>query len=163
MAENKTIRKLNLVTDTVSGSQGSVFAEIQGKRFVLASLTKFKAKFKVNTIKKGVLGMGAKQAKPGGWEGTWEASFYYNQSTLRELARLYAETGVLPVLNIQVVNEDPTSVKSIGRQSVTFIDCIAEDITLAIIDVEAEILEEDTSGTFNNFRYNEKFNDFPTA
>lgn len=159
----QTIRKLNLVTDTVAGSQGSVFAEIQGQRFILASLTKFKAKFKVNTTKKGVLGLGAKQSKPGGWEGTWEASFYYNQSTLRELARIYSETGVLPTLNIQVINEDPTSLKSIGRQSVTFIDCIAEEITLAMIDVEAEILEEDTSGTFNDFRYNEKFKDFPTA
>lgn len=163
MADRQTIRKLNLITDTVAGSKGSVFAEIQGQRFVLASLTKFKAKFKVNTIKKGVLGEGGKQSKPGGWEGTWEASFYYNQSTLRELARIYAETGALPTLNIQVINEDPTSLKSIGRQSVTFTDCIAEEITLAMIDVEAEILEEDTSGTFNGFRYNEKFRDFPTA
>lgn len=163
MTDSKTIRPLNLNTDTVSGSKGSVFAEIQGKRYMLASLSKFKAKFKVNTIKKGVLGLGGKQSKAGGWEGTWEASFYYNQSTLRELAKTYAETGVLPTLNIQVVNEDPTSLASIGRQSVTFIDCIAEDITLAMIDVEAEILEEDVSGTFNDFRYNDKFKDFPTA
>lgn len=160
---DKTIRKLNLTTETVAGSQGSVFAEVNGRRYVLASLSKFKASFKVNTIKKGVLGISGKQSRAAGWEGTWDATFYYNQSTLRELAAQYAETGVLPTFSIQVINEDPTSVKTIGRQSVTFLDCIAEEITLAMIDVESEILEEDTSGTFNGFNFNDKFNDFPTA
>lgn len=163
METKKPIKTLNLTRETVSGSSGAVYAEIDGRRYVLASLTKFSAKFKVNITKKGVLGEGAKQSRPGGWEGTWDASLYYNQSTLRELAVIYAETGILPTFNIQVINEDPSSVKSIGRQSVTFIDCIAEEIVLSKIDVESEMLEEDVSGTFNGFRYNDKFNNMPTA
>ena len=159
---DKTIRKLNLTNESVSGSLGSVFAEVNGKRYVLASLSKFKAKFKTNTTKKGVLGISGKQSRSSGWEGTWEATFYYNQSTFRELARVYAQEGIMPTFAIQVINEDPSSVKIIGRQSVTFKDCIIEELVLAAIDVEAEILEE-VSGTFNDFEYNDKFIDFPSA
>ena len=160
---DKTIRKLNLTNETVSGSLGSVFAGLNGRRYTLASLSKFKAKFKTNTTKKGVLGLSGKQSRPTGWEGTWEATFYYNQSTFRELARAYAEEGVMPTFSIQVINEDPSSLKTIGRQSVTFKDCVIEEMVLAAIDVEAEILDEEVSGTFNDFEYNDKFVDFPTA
>ena len=145
---DKTIRKLNLTNESVSGSLGSVFAEVNGKRYVLASLSKFKAKFKTNTTKKGVLGISGKQSRSSGWEGTWEATFYYNQSTFRELARVYAQEGIMPTFAIQVINEDPSSVKIIGRQSVTFKDCIIEELVLAAIDVEAEILDEEVSSTF---------------
>lgn len=162
MATNE-VRRMKLPVESVAGSQGSVFAEIGNSRYTLASLTKFKATFKTTTTKKGVLGLPAKQSRSTGWEGTWEASFYYNQSTLRKIAKEYAETGVFPTINIQVINEDPASMTAIGRQSVTFMDCIPEEILLAIIDVEAEILEEDTSGTFNDFIYNESFKDFPNA
>ena len=160
---DKTRRKLNLTNESVSGSLGSVFAEVNGKRYVLASLSKFKAKFKTNTTKKGVLGISGKQSRSSGWEGTWEATFYYNQSTFRELARVYAQEGIMPTFAIQVINEDPSSVKIIGRQSVTFKDCIIEELVLAAIDVEAEILDEEVSGTFNDFEYNDKFIDFPSA
>ena len=160
---DKTIRKLNLTNESVAGSLGSVFAEVNGKRYVLASLSKFKAKFKTNTTKKGVLGISGKQSRSSGWEGTWEATFYYNQSTFREVARVYAQEGIMPTFAIQVINEDPSSVKIIGRQSVTFKDCIIEELVLAAIDVEAEILDEEVSGTFNDFEYNDKFIDFPSA
>ena len=69
----------------------------------------------------------------------------------------------MPTFSIQVINEDPSSVKTIGRQSVTFKDCVIEEMILALIDVEAEVLEEDISGTFNGFEFNDKFVDFPTA
>lgn len=161
MADN--VKKLNFLNETVSGSQGSVFAEIEGKRYVLASISKFKATFKTNIAKGGVLGLSGKQNKPAGWEGEWEATFYYNQTTFRELAQRYAETGMFPTFNVQVINEDPMSVAKIGRQSITFIDCIAEEITMAMIDVDAESLDEDVSGTFNDFKINDKFKDFPTA
>lgn len=161
MADN--VKKLNFLNETVSGSQGSVFAEIEGKRYVLASISKFKATFKTNIAKGGVLGLSGKQNKPAGWEGEWEATFYYNQTTFRELAQRYAETGMFPTFNVQVINEDPMSVAKIGRQSMTFIDCIAEEITMAMIDVDAESLDEDVSGTFNDFKINDKFKDFPTA
>lgn len=161
MANN--VKKFNLISEGVNGAEGTVFAEINGQRYVLASLKKFKAEFKINNIKKGVLGMSVKQTRPSGWEGTWEASFYYNQSTFRMLAVRYAEEGILPTFNIQVINEDPTSVATIGRQSVTFLDCICESITMALIDVDSEVLEEDVSGTFNGVRYSDTFKDFTTA
>lgn len=157
------IKRLNILNETVDGAKGSAFAEIDGRRFVLANVTKMKFKMKVNSSKHGVLGLTGKQNKPAGWEGTWEATMYYNQSTLRELARKYNEDGILPTINIQVVNEDPASIAKIGRQSVTFIDCIAEEFTLAALDVETDALEEDVSGTFNDFRFNDKFTDLPTA
>lgn len=161
MAENA--KKLNFINETVAGSQGCVFAEINDRRYVLASLSKFKATFKTNVSKGGVLGLSGKQNKPAGWEGEWEATFYYNQSTFRELAQQYAENGIFPTFNIQVINEDPMSVAKIGRQSITFIDCIAEEITMAMIDVDADSLDEDVSGTFNDFKINDKFKDFPNA
>ncbi|WAW15456.1 phage tail tube protein [Peptostreptococcus equinus] len=157
------IKTLNLTNETVAGSQGAVFCEIGSRRYVMANLTKFKAKFKVNITKKGVLGKSGKQAKPGGWEGSWEATVYYNQSTMRALAEEYKNTGVLPPFNIQTINEDQSSVKTIGRQSVIFKDCISEEMIISMLDVDAEILEEDLSGTFNDFDFPEKFKDLPSA
>lgn len=159
----KGVKTLRLANETVSGSQGAMFAEYNGRRFVLASVSKFKAKFKANTSKKGVLGLSAKQSRPAGWEGSWEATLYYNQSTFRAIAEIYKDTGVMPTLSIQVINEDLSSIKTIGRQSVTFLDCFMEETILAAIDVDAEVLEEDVSGTFNDFEFAEKFKDFPTA
>ncbi len=163
MADKQPIRKLNLATETVQGSQGSAFIEIDNRRYVLGNLTKFKASFKTNTIKKGVLGEAGKKVRSGGWEGTWDASLYYNQTTLRELAIIYARDGYMPPVNIQIINEDPASAKTIGRQSVIFKECVPEEMIIAMLDVDAEVLEEDISGTFNDVEFSEKFVALPNA
>ncbi|WP_101773998.1 phage tail tube protein [Peptostreptococcus faecalis] len=157
------IKKMNQVTEAVAGSQGQAFVEIEGRRYVMASLKKFEAKFKTEIEKLGILGKSGKQPRPAGWEGTWEATLYYNQSTLRKLALQYANTGMLPSFTIQIVNDDPMSSSTIGRKSYTFLDCFFEEMTMAMLDVDSAALEEEISGSFGGIKDNEDHKDMTTA
>lgn len=89
----------------------------------------FESKWDV-TIKEvpvlGKVGMGHKAA---GGKGSWSGKAHYNQSVLREMANHYQKTGEMPYFEIQVLNEDPTSV--VGRQTIVHHGCLCDTFSLA--------------------------------
>ena len=68
----------------------------------------------------------------------------------------YKKTGELIPFDIQVTNEDPSS--RAGRQTITHTGCLIDELTLAKYAAGDEILDEDISGTFDDWDMPEEFN-----
>jgi len=145
--------------DAVYGSLASCYATINNRRLNFMNLTEFESKWEVTIVDVPILGKVGMGHKAAGGKGTWSGSAHYNQSFMREIANEYQRTGVLPYFEIQVTNEDPTSV--VGRQTITHNDCLFDSVVLSKFQAGEDILSEDLSGTFDSWDMPEKFNELP--
>ena len=143
--------------DAVSGSLAECFITIGDNRYNFMNLIDFEAKWNVNIVEVPILGRVSKGHKAVGGNGEWSGTAHFNQSRLRELLLQYKRQGEMLYFDIQVTNEDPTS--RIGRQTVILKDCLMEGGILAKFDADAEYLDEEISGTFEDWDMPEKFSD----
>lgn len=141
--------------DAISGSMAELYVTIKGNRYNLAQAIKFEVNFEKNKTEVPILGRTGKGNKSTGWAGSGSLTLHYNTSIFRELAYLYKETGEDIYFEMQCTNEDPTS--SVGRQTITFIDCNFDSLVLAMFDADADYLEEDVDFTFDDFEMPERF------
>lgn len=141
--------------DSVSGSLAECYITIDDERYNFMQLFNFEANCKVNISEVPILGRTMKGHKATYCSGDWKGSAHYNQSVLRKMWLKYKKTGKMPYFDIQVTNEDPTS--SVGRQTVILKECLSEGGVLAKYDADAEVLDEDLSGTFDDFEMPETF------
>ncbi|GAA0230007.1 phage tail tube protein [Metaclostridioides mangenotii] len=144
-----------IVQDMLAGSQGECYVDIEGNRYHFASIINLQFNFEKTKVKKRVLGRTGAVNKSTGWEGAAEGTIYYNTSVLRMLMYRYKETGEDIYFTTTVSNEDTTSRR--GRQTFIAKDCNTDGGILAMLDVDAEVLEEDISMTFDDFEYPEQF------
>lgn len=145
--------------NAISGSMAKCFANIDNRRINFMMAIKLEAIMEKTKVEVPILGRTGKGNKSTGWKGKGSGTFHFNSSILRELAAKYAETGEDFYFDIQVVNEDPTSV--VGKQTVLLIDCNIDKVVLAKFDADAEYLEEDFDFTYENWKLVEKFKDMP--
>ncbi|MDF2881575.1 MAG: phage tail tube protein [Clostridiaceae bacterium] len=141
--------------DAISGSLAECYITIDGTRYQFMQITKFKAEIKKNKVKVALLGQTGKGNKSSSWEGTFTGTAYYNQSILRRMLLAYKNSGVDSYFTAQVTNEDPAS--SVGSQTTILKKCNLDGGTIAFLDATADSLEEDISGTFDDFDMPEEF------
>jgi len=145
--------------DALSAKLAECFITIDGRRFNFMQMINMEAKFdKVKTAIP-VLGKTGKAHKGNGWEGTFSGTAHYNQSIMREMLIRYKDTGEDTYFEMQITNEDPTS--AAGRQTLVFFDCNLDGGILAKFDANGEYLDENISGTFEDFKMPEKFDPIP--
>lgn len=141
--------------DTISAALAECFITIEGNRYNFMQMIDFEGKFEKTKTTVPILGKTGKGNKATGWEGTFSGTMHYNQSIMRQLMLRYKDTGEDVYFEIQITNEDPTS--SAGRQTVTFIDCNIDGGILAKFDADADYLDEEIEGTFEDFEMPETF------
>ena len=141
--------------DAIFGGLAECYVTINGRRYNFMSMTDFESKWAVNVAEVPILGKVGMGHKAAGGSGPWSGTAHYNQSVFREIANTYQKTGVMPYFEIQASNEDPTS--AVGRQTIIHRGCLCEEFTLAKFESGEEILEEDLSGTFEEWDMPEKF------
>lgn len=142
--------------DAVAGSQASAYITMaDGNRYCFMQLYSFESSMEINVAEVPILGKSGKGNKPTGWTGTWSGTAHYNQSIFRKMLLEYKRTGYLPAFDIQICNEDPTS--SIGRQIIILKGCLTKGGTLAKFDADAETLDEEIEGTFDDWEMPEAF------
>ena len=90
-------------------------------------------------------------------DGTFSGPAHYVTSVMCELLARFKNTAVDTYFEIQITNEDPTS--ATGRQTVIFYDCNMDGGILSKFDADGEFLDEDVSGTFEDFSIPETFTD----
>lgn len=144
-----------LAGDAISGALARCYITIDGDRYNFMQLIKFESKMEKKIAEVPILGKPGKGHKPAGWSGTWSGTAHYNQSVFRKMLLRYKETGEDPPFEIQVTNEDADS--SIGRQTVVLTGCLTEGGILAKFDASAEYLDEEITGTFDDFDLPETF------
>ncbi len=141
--------------DAVYGSLAECFITIKGRRYNFMSLTDFESKWEVNITEVPILGKVGMGHKAAGGKGTWSGTAHYNQSVFRDMANNYQKTGEMPYFEIQVSNEDPTS--AAGRQTIIHRGCLSDTFILAKFQAGEELLDEELSGTFEEWDMPEKF------
>lgn len=141
--------------DTISGSEGKATAVINGQVVDMFYIKSLEATMEKQKVEVKTLGKRATQHKTVGWAGAGNMTMYYVTSTFRELAIKYAKTGKDTNFNITVVNNDPGS--TVGKQTVVLYNCNIDSVTLALLDVEADSLEEDVEFTFDGMDMLDKF------
>lgn len=145
--------------DAISGSLAECFITIEENRYNFMQATNIEASINKTKAKVPILGKTGKGNKSTGWEGVGSATFHYNTSIFRELLYRYAKTGQDFYFDIQVTNEDPSSI--VGRQTVILKSCNIDGGILTKIDAEAEYLQEEFDFTFEDFEIPEKFSIVP--
>lgn len=141
--------------DTISASMAECFATVEGRRYNFMQAISLEAKITKTKSEVPILGKTGKGNKATGWKGTGSATFHYNTGVFRELLLRYKNTGEDVYFDMQITNEDPTS--SVGRQTVTLIDCNIDGGILAKFDANSEFLDENMDFTFEDFDIPEKF------
>lgn len=144
--------------DTLSAKLANCYMTIGERRYNAFNLISFEAKFKKLKQQVPILGKPGKGNKSTGWEGTFEAKLHYNSSVFRKMMEDFKNTGKDVYFEIVVTNDDPGS--DAGRQTAVFTGCNLDEGILAKFDADSDDpLDEDVSGTFEDFKYPETFKD----
>lgn len=148
------------VDDIMSGSAGKCNMKIDGSRYCLFNIRKFKGE--VDTIKKerGLLGVPKKVTYVAGWKGTWTATVDFNTSVFARLMQYYKDTGHFP--DMEITTENKNFRGSTGALIVMYREVTLDKAILSMFDVENQDgMEQDISGTFGDFEIPQGFNDMP--
>lgn len=143
------------VKDTVSSKMAECYVTIENNRYNFMQAINLTARMEKTKVQVPILGKTGKGNKATGWAGKGSAKFHYNTSIFRKLLKEYKSTGQDIYFDMQIINEDPTSLA--GRQSVILIDCNIDGGVLAKFDAEGEYLDEEMDFTFEDFKIVEEF------
>lgn len=142
--------------DTISGQEARAFLTVDGRNEELFYAKKIESKVEKTKTEVKTLGHRGTQNKATGWKGTGTLTVYYATSLFRELMLKYMKDGKDVYFDIAVTNEDPTS--NIGKQTIVLKNCNLDEVSMAMFDVDSEVLEEDMSFTFEDVDLLDKFN-----
>jgi len=141
--------------DTISGQEGRAYATIKGKVEEMFYVKTLEGVVEKNKTDVKTLGKRGTQHKANGWTGTGDMTIYYVTSLFRQLMLDYIKTGKDTYFDITIVNEDEGS--SIGKQTVILRGVNLDSVIMAKVDTESEVLEEDTSFTFEDVDMPDQF------
>ncbi|GAA0122253.1 phage tail tube protein [Clostridium faecium] len=142
--------------DTISGQEARAYITIEGRNEELFYAKKIESKVEKQKTEIKTLGKRGTQNKAAGWKGTGTLTVYYATSLFRDLMLRYMKDGVDTYFDLAVTNEDPTS--NIGKQTIVLKNCNLDEVSMAMFDVDSEVLEEDMSFTFEDVDMLDKFN-----
>ena len=138
--------------EPIDGREGSAYAIINGRRFLLMQLIDFEDTIQKTKTEIPRLGTTKTGNRSTGAKGTWTANLYYNTDIFRTIMLDYWKTGRDLYFDIQITNDDPNS--NAGRHK----DCNLDAVSMSKLNVKNTILEEQISGTFEDILMPEAFN-----
>ena len=137
-----------LERDALNGKSGKAFATIEGRNEELFGLKKFQSDAEFQEADFKVVGTTLVQTKTTGVKMTGTMTIYYGTPVFLEMLRTYLKTGRLPYFNIQVTNDDPST--TVGTQTVVFYNCKLSKVPIALLDADADFLEEEVGFSYTN-------------
>ena len=148
-----------LERDALNGKSGSAFMTINGQNIEMFNLKKFQsdAEFQESDFK--VVGTTLVQKKTTGVTLTGSMTIYYGSPHFLRLLQEYLKTGKLPYFTIQLTNDDPST--SVGSQTVVLYNVKLQKLPVAMLDANADWLEEEVSFSFTNIEVLNWFKDQP--
>lgn len=141
--------------DAVSGSLGKCYVTVDGNRYLLMNVLSVNAKVERTKKEVSVMGQTGKANKSVGWKGTGTCKLHYTTSIFREFMEKYKNNGEDLYFDMLIENNDPTS--AVGSQQTILENCNINNLTVAYIDAESDILDEEFEFTFENWRLGDKF------
>lgn len=140
----------------LSAKHGACYIRIKEdnitKTYNFAQVTKLEAKIEREKSEFSALGRTGKLHKNVGWKGTGSATFRFNTNKISKVFEKFQEGGEDLVFDIVIENSDPQTSSYTGKQRTTLINCCIDGGTLAKIDIDSEILDQDVTFTFDAFK-----------
>lgn len=134
--------------NTISGTQGKLIATINGSVYQIGEVKSFEATVDKNKSEMKVVGKTGTQHKGSGWNGSGSMTLYYGSPIFRRMMIEYMKTGKDTYFDVTCVNEDPGSGR--GKQTATIRNVNIDSMTIAILDAESDMLEEDLDFTYDD-------------
>lgn len=150
-----------LERDALNGKSGRAFITKDGLNYELFSLKKFSADAELQETDFKVVGTTLVQKKTTGVSLTGSATVYYGTPIFLQMLTEYLKTGRLPYFTIQITNDDPST--SVGTQTVVLYNVKLSKVPVAMLDADADFLEEEISFSFTNVEVLNWFNNTPST
>lgn len=152
---NKEVAVLKGI-NTISGKDGYVFLTLGERRYTMIHLTEIEATVDVKLGTVETLNNPMVGHKPGTMEGKFKGKGFYLEDELRKAWTDYKNgESSYPYFTIQIVNDDTTA--EAGRKTATLFDCLSDSFILSKLAAGTEALDEDISGTFDDWELPETF------
>jgi hypothetical protein len=100
------------------------------------------------------------QKKTTGVTLTGTMTVYSGSPLFIKMLNDYLKTGKLPYFTLQITNDDPGT--TVGRQTVALYNCKLSKVPIAMLDADADFLEEEVSFSYTGLEVLNYFNN-PTA
>lgn len=146
-----------LEKDALNGKSGKAFATIDGKNVEMFGLKKFHSDAEFQEADFKVVGTTRVQSKTTGVKMTGSATVYYGTPVFLKMLHEYLKTGRLPYFTFQITNDDPST--SVGAQTVALYNVKLSKVPIALLDADADFLEEEISFSFIGLEVLSWFND----
>lgn len=146
-----------LERDALNGKSGNAFITINGQNHEIFSMKKFNsdAEFQESDFK--VVGTTLVQKKTTGVTLTGSMTIYYGTPYFLQLLQAYLKTGKLPYFTLQITNDDPST--SVGKQIVALYNCKLSKVPVAMLDADADWLEEEVTFSYTGIEVLNAFHD----
>lgn len=141
--------------NVVAGGEGHAFMSSEGRKIELAGVKEVEATLSFDKAEIKALGHRMTGHKVTGAVGEGTFVLYYITSEFRKRAKEYIRTGRAFTFDLYVTNDDVAS--DLGRQTVALYDCSFDEVSLAMLNADNEVLEEEISFTFDDFEITEEF------
>lgn len=134
-----------------------VFCTLGGRRYAMLMCKNFEAKANVTSQDVPRMGSVIKGKKATGVELSFTMTIYKCTEIFDSVIDEFINTGVMPLFDIQVSNEDPAT--SIGRTTKVYNDCTLDgDVLLSLAGSEDDYIEQEISGYAGGYTRPEKYN-----
>ena len=138
------------VQDTPRSKYGEAFVTINNRRYSLFNAKDCEAKANIETGEVPVLGRVIKGRKAIGMEIEITMTVYKCSEIFDDVVEEFKKTGVLPPIDIQVTNDDPSA--KMGRTSKIYYDCVIDgDVLLSVFDADGEFIEQEITAYADDY------------
>lgn len=148
-----------LEQDALNGKSGKAFMTYNGQNIELFGLKKFDSNAEFDEADMKVVGTVRTQKKTTGVTMTGSATIYYGTPYFLRVLKEYLVTNKMPLLTFQITNDDPST--SVGKQVVALYNVKLSKVPIAILDAEADFLEEEIEFSFTDFEPLTEFSNAP--
>lgn len=146
--------------DILTGSLGKVYATLaDGRRMDMMHVVNIEANVSYDKEQVPILGKVGKANRKTGETYSGSMTVYYLTSEFRKMAETYKGSGQDFYFDLQIINDDQTS--HAGVQTIVLTDCNIDNMTLAKLDADASIIDEDMDFTFEDWRIEKEFDALP--
>ena len=147
-----------LAKDTVNGAEGKIFITVDGRNIEVAGMKNITTNAEIQGNDMRVIGTRKIQNKANGAKLTGTGNIYYGTNLFTDMVLQYINTGVMPLFDIQITNNDPTT--SINSQTMAHYGChLTGTIPLSILNDEEAMLNYDFNFSYTDVARLKAFNE----
>lgn len=142
--------------DAPSAKLATMYCTINGRRLAMVNAKNLEVVATISNSDVPRLGSPIAGKKPTGMEIKLSFTIYKVTEEFDKLVAQYKDTGVMPLFEVQVANEDPASV--IGRTEKVYRDCVVDgDVLLSSFDSEGNVIEQEITAYALDYSSNEQY------